>query len=225
MAKMPEAALQDRHWKQKPEHFASFYEDRQSMSPKSFVSRFLDARTSALESLIEIRPEDRLLDIGCGSGVHMVRFLGRAAHVAGIDYSEAMIALARRTLEESGHKNWELGTADAASLPFQSGSFDTVIAMGLLDYVPDVPAVLAECVRVLKPGGHVVLSIPKTPSLFSPLRTSFGNLAKRTLFNLPPIGNVQTRESLQGLLEQAGFELQMVRSIWTAMWMAKAVRR
>lgn len=217
-------ATQDIHWKQRPESFAAFYRQSLSFTPASIVSRFLDARTAALERLIDCRPEDRLLDVGCGSGVHMIRFLPRCAHVAGVDYSDAMIALARRTLEDSSRSNWELRVADAAKLPFQSDSFDTIIAMGLLDYVPNAPAVLAEFSRVLKKGGKVVLTIPKSPSIFSLLRTPLGNFVKRHLFNLPPVGNVQTRSSLQSLLENAGLQVQEMHPIWTAMWMAKAVR-
>lgn len=217
-------AAHDYDWKERPEHFAAFYERTRFFSPAAIVSRFLDARTAALETFIDCRAQDRLLDIGCGSGVHMIRFLGRCREVAGVDYSEAMIALARGTLERSRHTNWELHCADAGSLPFQSNSFDIVIGMGLLDYVPRVSDVLAEISRVLKHGGQAILTIPKAPSIFSPLRTPLGNIVKRQLFNLPPVGNVQTRDSLQALLESAGLQVQAIRSIWTAMWIVKAVR-
>jgi ubiquinone/menaquinone biosynthesis C-methylase UbiE len=215
---------QDRHWQQRPEGFAAFYEGPSALSPAGIVSRFLDARTAALEALVDCRPEHRLLDVGCGSGPHMVRYLDRCAHVAGVDYSEAMVDLARRALEGSGRTNWELRRADAAALPFPDGSFDVVIAMGLLDYVPSAADVLREFRRVLKPGGQAVVTIPKSPSIFSPLRSSLGNLVKRHVFDLPPVGNIQSRASLRTLVEDAGFRLEAARPVWTAMWMAKAVR-
>lgn len=217
-------AVQDIHWQQQPESFAAFYERSLAFTPAAIVSRFLDARTAALEKYIDCRSADRLLDLGCGSGVHMTRFLDRCAHVTGVDYSEAMIALARRALERNACTNWELRCSDAAHLPFQSESFDIVIGMGLLDYVPRLPDVLAEIARVLKVGGQAILTIPKSPSIFSPLRTPLGNLVKRYLFHLPPVGNVQTRDSLEVLMECAGLHVVTIRPIWTAMWMVKAVR-
>ncbi|OGJ60350.1 hypothetical protein A3J34_01165 [Candidatus Peribacteria bacterium RIFCSPLOWO2_02_FULL_51_10] len=212
-------ASQDSHWKQQPESFAKFYRRPFLFSPAGLVSRFLDARTAALEAFIDCHKDKRLLDVGCGSGVHMIRFLNRLAHVAGVDYSETMIELARRELMKNSRHNWELKCADAARLPFSDKSFDIVIGMGLLDYVPNVTDVLAEFRRVLKPGGQIIVTIPKSPSVFSPLRSHLGNLVKRRLFNLPPVGNVQTRKSLQALCDNSGFIIQDIRSIWTAMWM------
>lgn len=214
----------DSHWKQRPESFAAFYRKPFSLSPAAIVARFLDARTDALEALMDCRAKDKILDIGCGSGVHMLRFLDRAAHVTGVDYSQAMLTLARNALERTARTNWELHCADAAHLPFEDGSFDTVIGMGLLDYVPSPADVLTEIARVLKHGGEAILTIPKSPSIFSLLRTRFGNFIKRSLFRLPPVGNVQTRASLEKLMEETGFETRELRPIWTAMWMVKAVR-
>ncbi|MFA5799525.1 MAG: class I SAM-dependent methyltransferase [Candidatus Peribacteraceae bacterium] len=217
-------AKQDAHWKQRPESFAKFYRRPSLFSPAGVVSRFLDDRTAALETFIDCHEAGRLLDVGCGSGVHMIRFLDRFAHVAGVDYSKAMIALARNALIKNGRDNWELKCADAASLPFPDKSFDVVIGMGLLDYVSSVSDAIAEFTRVLSPGGQIIVTVPKSPSLFSPLRSPAGNLVKRWLFNLPPVGNVQTRKSLQTLFDHSGLKLQAVRPLWTAMWMVKALK-
>lgn len=51
-------------------------------------------------------------------------------------------------------------TADVQALPFRAAAFDAVKATELLEHVPDVAAALAECRRVLKPGGHVVITAP-----------------------------------------------------------------
>jgi ubiquinone/menaquinone biosynthesis C-methylase UbiE len=210
------------HWQHQPEHFAAFYEKPSPMSPSGIVAHFLEARTAALEEFLNLQQDNRLLDVGCGSGIHMIRFVDRCAFVAGVDYSDAMLEIARRTLESTGQKNWELKTSDAGKLPYPDASFDAVIAMGLLDYVPDALEVLKEFARVLKPGGQAIVTIPKTPSIFSPLRSRLGNFIKRHVFNLPPVGNVQTRSSVTVLLENAGYRVEAVRPIWTAMWMVKA---
>lgn len=212
------------HWQYRPESFAAFYKKPSLLTPAGIVARFLEARTRTLEDFLRIGPHSRLLDVGCGSGEHMIRYVGRCAFVAGVDYSKAMLDIARQALAETGRNNWELRAADAASLPYPDASFDVLMAMGLLDYVPDARKVLREFARVLKPGGRMVVSIPKDPSLFSLLRTRFGNRVKQHIFRLPPVGNAQTRASLEELIPGAGLRLEAARPIWTAMWMVKAVR-
>lgn len=212
------------HWQYRPESFAAFYKKPLFMTPAGIVARFLEVRTRTLEDLLPIAPGSRLLDVGCGSGEHMIRYVGRCAFIAGIDYSRTMLNIAESALTKTGRNNWELRTADAASLPYPDESFDALMAMGLLDYVPDAQKVLREFARVLRPGGQMVVSIPKDPSLFSLLRTRFGNWIKRHVFQLPPVGNAQTRASLEELISSVGLRLKTARPIWTAMWIVKAVR-
>jgi ubiquinone/menaquinone biosynthesis C-methylase UbiE len=101
------------------------------------------------------RPGLRVLDVGCGTGSHLDRYLRRGSRVAGIDTSEAMLAVARRRLGRGAR----LVAADAASIPFSSGGFDLVIAMTLLHELDPASrgGVLEEMMRVAAPGGRLLV--------------------------------------------------------------------
>ncbi len=99
----------------------------------------------------------RVLDAGCGSGPLAETLRAEGAIVTGMDSSPAMVDLARRRLGDDA----DLRVADlGAPLPFDDGSFDTVVASLVLHYLQDWAAPLGELRRVLRPGGRLVLSVP-----------------------------------------------------------------
>lgn len=99
----------------------------------------------------------RVLEVGVGTGLSLSSY---APHleVVGIDYSEDMLKLARRRVDEKdlAHVR-ELRQMDAQSLDFPDASFDTVVAMYLVSVVPNPERVMAEVARVCKPGGQVII--------------------------------------------------------------------
>lgn len=98
----------------------------------------------------------RVLDAGCGSGLHAALLLDRGARVTGIDRSAAMLEHARRRLAGRGV---ELRVADLRDpLPFAEGSFDGIMSALALHYLRDWGPTLAEFRRVLRPGGWLVFS-------------------------------------------------------------------
>ena len=100
----------------------------------------------------------RILEIGVGTGLALPRY--KAEHrVTGIDLSPDMLARARNRVEREKLGNIEqLSKMDATRLSFANRSFDAAVAMFLITVVPDPAAVLAEAVRVVKPGGRIVLA-------------------------------------------------------------------
>ncbi|MDO4256468.1 MAG: class I SAM-dependent methyltransferase [Kocuria sp.] len=103
-----------------------------------------------------VGPGGRVLDIATGTGEIALALRRREprAEVAGVDFSEKMLETAR-TKPGADAITWEF--ADAHSLRFDDESFDAVTHGYLLRNVSDVPRVLAEQVRVLRPGGRVVV--------------------------------------------------------------------
>ena len=96
---------------------------------------------------------DRVLELGCGTGVLLADLKQKHRFVVGSDASREMMQAA-----------WKVGAllvaGDGSTLPFGRASFDLVICRGVLHHVPDRRAALAEIHRVLRPGGEFILSEP-----------------------------------------------------------------
>jgi ubiquinone/menaquinone biosynthesis C-methylase UbiE len=134
----------------------------ESPAPDAFVRWMAHQRRHgpdrALE-MLELTPQSRVLDVGCGPGADLERLSALAGGAVGIDRSWSMSRTA------AGVPTGSPGTAhvvhgDGLSLPFADGAFDACWARAVLLHVDDPQAVVHEIVRVLRPGGRVVLSEP-----------------------------------------------------------------
>jgi len=99
----------------------------------------------------------RVLEVGVGTGLSLSRY---APHleVIGIDYSDDMLAVARRRVQSENLAHVRaLRQMDAQTLDFPDDHFDTVVAMYLVSVVPNPERVMAEVARVCKPGGQVII--------------------------------------------------------------------
>lgn len=124
---------------------------------RSLEERVADRRTPHFDKLLRAAgAPGRLLDVGTGVGA-LVRLAGeRGWHAVGVDVDPAVVAYARaRGLDV------RLGELEKLALP--AGSFDLVTLCNVVDFVPDPVAVLAECRRVLVPGGRIFLRTPNVP--------------------------------------------------------------
>jgi len=97
-----------------------------------------------------------VLDVGCGGGEFAVRLARRGAIVTGLDADSAMIAVARW---RAGTEGVELRLVEgkAEALPFEDASFNVVLAVATLCFIPDGARAVNEMARVLKPGGRLVI--------------------------------------------------------------------
>jgi arsenite methyltransferase len=115
-------------------------------------------RRRLVRSALAAAPGERILDVGCGPGFYSAELLeevGPEGSIVGVDSSASMLALAAHRCE--GHGNVEFDQGDATSLPVEGASFDAVLCVQVLEYIPDLPAALAELYRALRPGGRVVV--------------------------------------------------------------------
>jgi ubiquinone/menaquinone biosynthesis C-methylase UbiE len=104
----------------------------------------------------------RALDVGCGTGANTAVLRAHARDVVGLDFRPEGIATARQ--QHCGDASFIRG--HAARLPFADHVFDVVTALDVLEHVDD-EAALDEIVRVLRPGGTIIVSVPAMPWLWS----------------------------------------------------------
>jgi SAM-dependent methyltransferase len=122
-----------------------------------FVPAIFGAWASPVADAAAIRRGNKVLDVGCGTGVlarEVHRRVGSEGQAIGIDLNEGMLAVAARTEPKI---EWRLG--DAALLPFEDASFDAVVSQFALMYFPDRVASLREMWRTLAPGGRLAIAV------------------------------------------------------------------
>lgn len=108
-----------------------------------------------------IGEEDRVLDIGSGSGTDALiasTLVGPNGKVYGLDMTEAMLRKARSNAEKMGTAQVEFIHGNAEEIPLPDASIDVVISNGVLNLVPDKHRAFSEIYRVLRPGGRIQIS-------------------------------------------------------------------
>jgi ubiquinone/menaquinone biosynthesis C-methylase UbiE len=171
-----------------------------------FVPALFQEWAGRVVEAARIGPGDRVLDVGCGTGVVTLAAaerVGAAGAVVGLDLNEGMLAVARR---KAPRLDWRQGRAEA--LPFEAGAFDAVTSQFALMFFEDRAAALAEMLRVLRPGGRLAIAVwdavERTPgyaAVVALLERLFGRRVADALRAPFVLGD---RAGLRGLLAKAG---------------------
>jgi SAM-dependent methyltransferase len=103
------------------------------------------------------RPDEVVLDLGCGTGNAAMIAASRGARVIGVDPSPRLLEVARAAAGAAG-LDAVFALGDAASLPVPDGSVDAIVSVFGVIFAPDAEAAAAEMARVLRPGGRVAFS-------------------------------------------------------------------
>lgn len=122
-------------------------------------------RRARILALLDRLPRGRLLEIGCGSGALLLELEAKGFSCSGLETSAPARDLAQRLATKSGR-----GALDLQSRPCAAwrGAFDVVAAFDVLEHVADDRETLATWVSWLKPGGHLLISVPAHNSRWGP---------------------------------------------------------
>jgi 2-polyprenyl-6-hydroxyphenyl methylase/3-demethylubiquinone-9 3-methyltransferase len=124
--------------------------------------RLLSYRLGVIRRLLDGQRRGTLLEIGCGTAIHLLALADDFDHVIGTDMSPAMVDAARRLADATGAgANISIRVDPAEDLAtVADGSIDAVVCVGALEHMPDKARVLSQVRRVLSPGGRFVCLTP-----------------------------------------------------------------
>lgn len=171
---------------------------RSRISDQAGYERTLE-RTSAL-----LRPDDSVLELGCGTGTTALRLAGTVESYLATDISAGMVAIAQEKLAAAPITGLAFRTATAEALASEAARFDAVLGFNYLHLVRDLAGTLRSIHALLAPGG---LLITKTPCLgdMNPLIRLA--LPLMQMVGKAPHAGVFSAQELSDLITAAGFEV------------------
>ena len=194
-----------------PEPTFGGYEDYEA--DREDIMRTFRGRMKLIRPLLD-SAAPRLLDVGCATGIFLEVAREAGWHGEGVDISGYALARAQG-------KGFEVhrGTLVGAGLP--EGGYDVITMWDLIEHVPDPAAVLAECHRLLRPGGVVAISTPDAGSLLARVLggrwLGFRSIDEHLYFF--------SRRSMGAMLEAAGFEVRRFVPVGKYLALTRLVER
>ncbi len=137
-------------------HESRVYSDLARFYDFFFGRVFVDREHEVIEGL-NLRPGNRVLEVGVGTGIALDAY-PPYAHIVAIDPSADMLERAKKRVAENGWGHIELKQGDALNLDYPDNSFDYVTSFHVLTVVPDPYRMMSEMVRVCKPGGRIAIT-------------------------------------------------------------------
>lgn len=150
-----------------------------------------------------IDQDDRILDVGCGTGIFArmaAEHAGQSGRVTGLDLNESMLAVARSIDPDI---EWRVG--DTTKLPFSDHTYDVVASQFVLMFVPDRVVALKEMWRVLTPGGRLVVAVWTESDVYSVLAEIAMNQSAEVLADSVTVPfSMGDKQELQSVFDEAG---------------------
>lgn len=185
-------------------------------TPAAYGSYAITKRIGKIDEALSLRGM-RVLDLGCGNGCYTVELSRRAAWVCGFDFEWSYL----QAVEDSIPRVQGIGE----SLPFKDASFDAVTMIEVLEHTHSDTEVLAECSRVLRRGGRLILFLPNKLYPFESHPCHLGRLSLGK--NIPLVSwlpnflhrrissaRIYTRRRIITMARAAGFQVNNVGNIF-----------
>ena len=134
--------------------------DQFSQQAEAYAALVNRSGTPLSDPLLEStgpHPQDRVLDVGCGSGQLAVALAPLVAHVTGVDLTPAMLDQARALQAKAGVANVDWKQGDSLRLPVPDGAFDLVVSRSMFHHAADPLGTLSEMRRACAPGGRIAV--------------------------------------------------------------------
>lgn len=177
MIRLPDPKLQEirDYWN---EHIHDLELAQHSVGSKGFFEDLDEYRFDKLRYLPKVvnfhgYKGKKLLEVGAGVGIDLIRFARGGAIVTGVDLAETSIDLARKNFEANGQEG-DLLLGNGEDLDFEDNSFDVVYAHGVVQYTANAQKMIDELYRVVKPGGEVILMVYNRISWLNFLSVTLG---------------------------------------------------
>jgi SAM-dependent methyltransferase len=186
-----------------PRRLGDWITDRRARRPSGPQSRatyrdplYHRPNFKAILAVLRLKPDDYLLEVGCGGGAFLHNALESGCRAAAIDHSADMVRVAREANHDAIQANrLEIREGDAGSLPYPGGTFTCAVMTGVFGFISNPVEVLAEIRRVLAPGGRLVLFTGTKKLLGTPAAPE--PIASRLY--------LYENDELEGLARKAGF--------------------
>ncbi len=202
-----------------PEAIRAFEHARWERAAPGFAASFATATGQFAEALLDaaaVRAGTRVLDVACGSGAATAEAAARGAIATGVDFSPAMLAVAR-----TAHPGIAFLQGDAEALPCADAAYDAVVANFGVHHVPRPLLALAEAFRVLRFGGRIAVSFWADPAQNTAWRLLLDAVRRHgdaVASDAPkPGGGFGSVQQILDALRNAGFaslQAQLERRVW-----------
>lgn len=148
-----------------------------------------------------LKPGDKILEVGCGTGSLVFELSGQGYDVTGMDISRKAIVYG---LEKYGDIKLQVQAAE--ELQFEDGAFDVVLSFDLLEHIAQVDRHVSEVFRVLRPGGYYLL---QTPNKYS--NVVYATIVNKSFKWRRAHPSLHTSGQLRKRLDKHGFEVRFVK--------------
>jgi ubiquinone/menaquinone biosynthesis C-methylase UbiE len=159
---------------------------------------------------LDLKPGASVLDVCCGSGASALpaaEQVGHTGRVIGVDVAEKLLNLASAKAQNKGLNNVEFRLGDMLDTGFADASFDAVVCVFGIFFVPDIPAAISELWRVLRPGGKLAITT-WGPDFFEPANAVFWNAVRDVKPELykgfNPWDRISEPSTLSAILNEGG---------------------
>ncbi len=164
MSKHGDVANFENNWVKRQEKLGNWF---CKAEPENQIQFAFQQHWFFIQQVIDIPAQGKVLEVGCGRGSISSFFAENGYQVSLLDISASIIKDAQKIFENNGHaEKAEFVVGDANKLPYPDNVFDVTISIGLLEHFDNVDTVIAEQIRVLKPGGvFIAYVVPKKWSI------------------------------------------------------------